>query len=160
MDNSTVYAKDQLIPHRAMGYARDSSGHIIPSDQSVTSATKGDGGVYTSLSDYNKWINALQKNTLLPLAATLRRLRFPIQTRTYYAAGWFIDMNSPELLFHSGSTCGFNNFVIQLTSDGTSIVYFSNIADNSAPFKTILQLLHKSGYPDLSSVFILDNQTR
>lgn len=160
MDNSTVYEKDRPIPHRAMGYARDSSGRIIPSDQSVTSATKGDGGVYTSLSDYSKWINALQQNTLLPLAATLRSLRFPIEARTYYAAGWFIDMNSPQLLFHSGSTCGFNNFVIQLPGDNWSIIYFSNIADNSAPFKTILHLLHQSGYPDLSSVFVLDNQTR
>ncbi|HEV2482713.1 MAG TPA: serine hydrolase domain-containing protein [Puia sp.] len=162
MDNSRVYEKDEPIPHRAMGYARDSSGQIIPSDQSVTSATKGDGGVYTSLSDYAKWINALGRNTLLPLAAALRRLRFPINELhgRYYAAGWFIDLNSPQLLFHSGSTCGFNNFVIQLPGDDTSIVYFSNIADNSDPFKTILKILHQSGYPDLSSVMVLHDQTR
>jgi CubicO group peptidase (beta-lactamase class C family) len=175
MDNSTVYQKDQPIPHRAMGYARDSSGRIVSSDQSITSATKGDGGVYTSLSDYVKWINALQQNTLLPLAPALRRLRFPIGSgaperpeaarpqRTalaYYAAGWFIDLNSPQLLFHSGSTCGFNNFVIQLPDDNWSIVYFSNIADNSDPFRSILAILKGSGYPDLSSVFVLHNQTR
>jgi hypothetical protein len=74
--------------------------------------------------------------------------------------GWFIDLNTPPLLFHSGSTCGFNNFVIQLADDNTSIVFFSNIADNSDPFRTILHLLHQSGYPDLSSVFVLHDQTR
>lgn len=153
MDSSTVYEAGRYIPHRAMGY---------PADQSVTSATKGDGGVYTSLSDYAKWINALQKNTLLPLATTLRRLRFPITglNKRYYAAGWFLDDNDPKLLFHSGSTCGFNNFVIRLPADNTSIVYFSNRADNSAPFKTILQILKDSGYPDLTSVFALHNETR
>jgi CubicO group peptidase (beta-lactamase class C family) len=175
MDNSTVYEKDQPIPHRAMGYARDSTGRIIPSDQSITSATKGDGGVYTSLSDYTKWIIALQHNTLLPLATTLRRLRLPIgngtferpeaarpqgPTSTYYAAGWFIDLRSPQLLFHSGSTCGFNNFVIQLPDDMTSIVFFSNLADSSDPFRSILAILKDSGYPDLASVFVLHNQTR
>ena len=160
MDSSTVYEAGQPIPHRAMGYARDSAGHMLPSDQSVTSATKGDGGVYTSLSDYAKWINALQHNTLIPLAATLRRLRFPIGPNSFYAAGWFLRTDSPQLLFHSGSTCGFQNFVIQLPGDNWSITYFSNIADNIAPFATILHLLQQSGYPDLSSVFHLHDLTR
>jgi CubicO group peptidase (beta-lactamase class C family) len=169
MDSSTVYEAGQPIPRRAMGYARDSAGHIIPSDQSITSATKGDGGVYTSLSDYSKWINALQQNKLLPLAATLHHLRFPIvpqsgrsgtagpkgQSSAYYAAGWFISSGSPQFLFHSGSTCGFANFVIQLPGDNWSITYFSNIADNTDPFKTILTILKDSGYPDFSTVFHL-----
>jgi len=162
MDSSTVYEAGHHIPHRAMGYALDSAGHIVPSDQSITSATKGDGGVYTSISDYVKWINALEKNTLLPLAATLRRLSFPIKDlpNRAYAAGWFIDNNNPQLLFHSGSTCGFNNYVIILPGNNRSIVCFSNLADNSGPFKKILQLLKDSGYPDLTTVFALHDQTR
>ena len=162
MDNSTIYEAGRPIPHRAMGYARDSTGQIIPSDQSITSATKGDGGVYTSLSDYAKWINALQQNKLLRLADIIRRLRFPIDQKpgSFYAAGWFESTGSPLLLFHSGSTCGFANFVIQLPGDNWSIVYFSNIADNNAPFKTILHLLKDAGYPDLSSIFALHDQTR
>jgi len=174
MDSSTVYETGHHIAHRAMGYARDSAGHILPSDQSITSASKGDGGVYTSLSDYNKWIKALQQNKLLPLAATLRRLRFPIepqsgrsetagpkgQSSIYYAAGWFIQTSSPQLLFHSGSTCGFANFVIQLPGDNWCITYFSNIADNTDPFKTILTILKETGYPDFSTVFHLLALTR
>lgn len=160
MDSSTVYEKEHYIPRRAMGYARDSVGHILPSDQSITSATKGDGGVYTSLSDYSKWIKALQSNTLIPLAEALRRLRFPIGNGWFYSDGWFIQPSSPQLLFHAGGTCGFANFVIQLPGDRWSIVYFSNIADNSVPFKSILQVLHQSGYPDLSSVFLLIDQLR
>ncbi|SRR5258708_7415584 len=70
MTNSTIYVRGQPIPHRAMGYARDGTSLIIPSDQSLTSATKGDGGVYTSLADYSKWISALQKNQLLRLAGS------------------------------------------------------------------------------------------
>ena len=151
MDHSTVYEKDRPIFHRAMGYAKDSTGAIIPSDQSVTSATKGDGGVYTSLIDYSKWIRALQEGRLLRLPALLRRLRYPIADMpdTWYAAGWFITGNSPLILFHSGSTCGFANFVIQIPGDEWSIFYFSNLADNKTPFREIVKLLKDSGMEDL-----------
>ncbi len=162
MDSSTVYQAGYPIPHRAMGYAHNSAGQLIPSDQSITSATKGDGGVYTSLSDYSKWIRALQQNRLLRLADALRKLHMPLNNMSnrYYAAGWFEDTGSPLLLFHSGSTCGFANFVIQLPGDSWSIVYFSNIADNSIPFKNILSILKANGGPDLSSVFDLHELTR
>jgi CubicO group peptidase (beta-lactamase class C family) len=162
MDSSAVYQPGHHIPHRAMGYARDSTGHIVPSDQSLTSATKGDGGVYTSLTDYARWIRALQQNKLLRLPDIIRRLRFPINQKpgSFYAAGWFESTGSPLLLFHSGSTCGFNNFVIQLPGDEWSIVCFSNLADNPDPFAAILHILKDSGGPDLASVFALDSLTR
>lgn len=170
MDHSTIYEKDRSIFHRAMGYAKDSAGAIIPSDQSVTSATKGDGGVYTSLVDYRKWILALQENRLINLPATLKRLQFPIKIspdtspstapNNYYAAGWFINRQSPLILFHSGSTCGFANFVIQIPGDEWSIFYFSNLADNTAPFQKILKILKDSGMEDLSPALGLEDLTR
>jgi len=178
MDHSTVYEKDCPIFHRAMGYARDSAGAIIPSDQSITSATRGDGGVYTSLVDYRKWIRALQENSLIDLPATLKRLRFPIHVapdnqpvapgtgapgpapETYYAAGWFITGNSPLILFHSGSTCGFATYVIQIPGDEWSITYFSNLAENHAPFRQILKLLEDSGMTGLFAAVGLQDLTR
>lgn len=162
MTGSTVYDSTQPIPHRAMGYKRDDAGRIVPSDQSLTSATKGDGGVYTSLSDYSKWIRALQQNRFVRLADVMRRLRFPItgMRDSYYAAGWFETTEYPPLLFHSGSTCGFSNFVIQLPGDELSIVYFSNIADNSAPFQQIARIITESGLANIESVFPLHELTR
>ena len=162
MTGSTIYEPNRPIPHRAMGYAHDSTGRIIPSDQSITSATKGDGGVYTSLSDYSKWIRALQQNRLLRLTDVMRRLRFPItgMRDSYYAAGWFETTGYPRLLFHSGSTCGFSNFVIQLPGDELCIVYFSNIADNSAPFQQIARIITESGLANIESVFPLHELTR
>ena len=168
MDNSTVYQQGQPIANRAMGYAKDSSGSVIPSDQSVTSATKGDGGVYTSLADYSKWTRALQQNMLIKLPATLHRLRFPItgtdglagMPDSYYAAGWFITGSSPVVLFHSGSTCGFTNFVMQIPGDEWSIVCFSNLADNDTPFRKIIQLLKANGLKDLPMVMSLHDLTR
>jgi CubicO group peptidase (beta-lactamase class C family) len=155
MDHSEIYEADKSISHRAFGYARDSGKRIVFSDQSVTSATKGDGGVYTSLIDYSKWMRALQENRLLRLAPVLKRLRFPItgSTDSYYAAGWFIIEPSPTILFHSGSTCGFTSFVIQVPGDEWSIVYFSNLADNKRPFMDIIRILKEAGAGDFSRVF-------
>jgi len=168
MDNSTVYVKGQPIPHRAMGYSRNGTGPVIPSDQSITSATKGDGGIYTSLTDYSKWIRALQENRLLRLSSALRRLRFPIalpqessgKPDNYYAAGWFLTGSSPLILFHSGSTSGFANFVIQVPGDDWSIVYFSNLADNTAPFKDIMRIVKETGAGDFSQLFALHDLTQ
>jgi len=152
MDSSAVYIPGAPIPRRAMGY---------PNDQSITSATKGDGGVYTSLADYAKWTRALQKNQLVNLPATLKRLRFPITgNNDFYAAGWFISLSSPLLLFHSGSTCGFNNFVVQVPADELSIVFFSNFADNQKTFGAITQILKEANFADLSPVFHLHDLTR
>jgi len=162
MDHSTVYEKDHDIYHRAMGYAKDSTGKTFRRDQSVTSATKGDGGIYTSLVDYRKWILALQQNRLINLPATLHRLKFPVgnKTNSDYAAGWFISSQSPTILFHSGSTCGFNNYVIQIPANDWSITFFSNLADSQATFLQILRLLKDSGAPDLTKIMALEEQTR
>jgi CubicO group peptidase (beta-lactamase class C family) len=159
MNNSTVYQQGQPITNRAMGYAKDSAGTFMPSDQSITSATKGDGGIYTSLVDYSKWTRALQENTLLKLPAALHRLRFPIAGDSYYAAGWFIKGFSPVFLFHSGSTSGFQNFVIQVPGDEWTIVCFSNLADNITPFRDVLKILKDTGMYDLQ-VWSLHDLTR
>ena len=67
MLNTTIYKKGEIIKNRSMGFARDSSGAIIESDQSITSATMGDGGVYTSLNDYLQWSNWLASNKAVKL---------------------------------------------------------------------------------------------
>jgi len=161
MDHSTVYEDGHPIDHRAMGYARDTTGQIYASDQSVTSATKGDGGVYTSISDYSKWMKALHNNTLIQLAPILQTGDFFPNTRfsDYYAGGWFMTGTSPLILFHSGSTCGFANFVIQVPGDEWSIVYFSNLAGNTAPFRAMVRILQEEGAADLSAPFRLHDLT-
>lgn len=67
--------------------------------------------------------------------------------------------SSPLILFHSGSTCGFSNFVIQLPGDEWSIFYFSNLADNKGPFRDIIHILQEEGTGDFSPVFKLHDLT-
>lgn len=129
MDNSFVYEAGMPMPARALGYVyRD--GKIRESDQSITSATKGDGCLYTSLADYKKWISAVTQNRLFDLKKELGLVNHAISRELSYGLGWF---NTGDELFHTGSTCGFSN-VVWFTLDGrNALVSFSNLADHHRP---------------------------
>ncbi len=162
MKHTLIYEAGQKIPNRAMGYARNDQGNLIPSDQSLTSATMGDGGVYTSLEDYSRWIRALRSNRLPDLGRLASSLNQPIRElpEAFYTAGWFMKRISPAAFFHSGSTCGFSNFVIERPEDGLSVVYFSNIAGNESPFSAILKVLSDHGITGLEPLMELHALTR
>jgi hypothetical protein len=72
---------------------------------------------------------------------------------------FYFDKGNPAL-FHSGSTCGFSTYSINIPGQKTSIVYFSNIAGNAEPFKKILEILNKAGIGSPAQVFSLHQLTR
>lgn len=162
MKKSMVYEANKTISNRSYGYARDKNEILYANDQSLTSAIQGDGGVYTSLNEYKKWTHALWNNTLLDLPSILKRLNSPIKevTNSYYGPGWFYFNSANPALFHSGSTCGFSTYSINIPNQKTSIVYFSNIAGNTEPFKEILELLKSEGIENPADVFRLHQLTR
>ncbi|MFC5410657.1 serine hydrolase domain-containing protein [Larkinella bovis] len=145
MNQTTLYEPGRTIPNRAMGYARNPDNTIRFSDQSVTSGTKGDGCVYTSLTDYKKWNDALTTNQLVNLPQQLERVQVPLNgpANGFYGLGWFFTQTKTgtQALFHSGSTCGFSNCVVWIPAQKTLVVLFSNLADNHRPFADILNAL-------------------
>ncbi len=165
MLNTRLYAKNVQIPNRAMGYARNEKGEIVLSDQSITSATKGDGCIYTSLNDYKKWVNALQKNQIVNLEAQLKKINFQINTtsQSHYGLGWFNYLNSKKQLelYHTGSTCGFSNTVSLIPKNNYLFLFFSNIANNHAIEKEINDLMKQYDICDseVNFEFLLE-QTR
>ena len=162
MSHSVVYEAGQPVPNRAMGYARNKAHAFALSDQSVTSATKGDGGVYTSLTDYQKWQDGLRTGKLLDLRAALSRTGQPIpQTKnSFYGAGWFFREPAHPVLFHSGSTCGFNNYVLSVPDKQFLLAFFSNKADNRANADAVAKILADAGYPELANLLALDDLTQ
>ncbi|GAB4037839.1 serine hydrolase domain-containing protein [Spirosoma gilvum] len=161
MTHSTVYEAGKPIANRAMGYRKKGAAYVF-SDQSVTSATKGDGGVYTSLTDYKKWIDALRTNRLLDLKAVLARTEQAIRSNpgSYYGAGWFFRQPSNPVLFHSGSTCGFNNFVVSIPDKNFLMAYFSNKADNKTNAAAVLRILATTYPTELADILTLDELTQ
>jgi CubicO group peptidase (beta-lactamase class C family) len=150
MQNTLAYQKGKKeIPHRAFGHSRE-RGKLILTDQSSTSATLGDGGIYSNLEDLSKWDDALANHTLLSAEAMQAALtpvkladgrepHWPAQADgdnlapgrpVSYGFGWFLDSyQGHPRMWHSGTTIGFRNVIERFTSDRLTIVIFSNRSD-------------------------------
>ncbi|MDM1296227.1 beta-lactamase family protein [Sphingobacterium sp. N143] len=129
--DGVVYTAGMKIQERAYGYHPEKHSFVF-ADQSITSATQGDGGVYLSADEYHRWANfLLQKRLQEPMAQQLlHRLAQPVKEGIAYHLGWFI-CNSPDntILFHSGESTGFHNMVYFDMKNKVSISIFSNRDD-------------------------------
>ena len=114
MKHTLAYEKGlSTVEHRAYGYSREGSGWK-QTDQSLTSAVLGDGGVYSSIDDLAKWYAWLDKNPLYREATT--------KHADEYGYGWFVG---PDSVWHTGETMGFRNAVLR-TKDGITVVILTN----------------------------------
>jgi CubicO group peptidase (beta-lactamase class C family) len=136
MNASTVNGLDAVISKRAYGYTvrRDS---IQRTDQSMTSYTLGDGGIYSSLTDLYKWDQALY-TTKLVKATTLEKI-YTIQSHlagsnrenhaqsSGYGYGWYIStLNNEKWVSHSGGTRGFSTWITRNPAQQFTIILLAN----------------------------------
>lgn len=90
----------------------------------------GDGGIYTSVQDYQKWLMALSKPGFLP-KASLGKL-FTAGTLNSgeavpYAYGWVIDkFNGNPRVWHNGSWTGYKSFTAYIPAKGIWVMVLSN----------------------------------
>lgn len=116
------------IPERAYGHSWD-AGEWQRADQSITSATLGDGGVYASAHDMAIWLAALDEGAI-GLPETRRKAFTPwaaTTNRQHYGYGWFITAHEGHpLLHHDGTTTGFRNAIIRLPDQRTSAIVLTN----------------------------------
>jgi len=140
MDNTVAYVRRQnQITNRAYGHTKE--GHTWKqTDQSSTSATLGDGGVYCSLEDLAKWDEALRTNKLLskeemqpaltPVTLQLTSMNIDAQPRwpansdrpegtpVSYGFGWFLDpYRGRPRMWHYGETMGFHSYIVRFASN-------------------------------------------
>jgi len=117
------------VPRRAYGYS-PRGGAFVQTDQSVTSATLGDGGIYANVDDMVRWDAALAGATLvdsatLELATTPPLL--PAAAKTEYGFGWFVDGYRGEKRWrHTGETSGFRNAILRFPRRRLTIVVLTN----------------------------------
>ena len=131
MDSTVAHVKGaSTVPQRAYGYTGDSSGHFTRTDQSSTSATLGDGGIYTSVTDMAKWSDALDRATLVD-AAMMHEAWSPTMLTTGkesgYGYGWFVATVNGELqLRHHGESTGFTNAILKYPRRNLTIIVLTN----------------------------------
>lgn len=112
MQETVLYQRGlNEVSHRAYGHELK-NGQWIRADQSLTSAVRGDGGVYSSLDDYSKWLSALDAQRILLSKSSYAAMFSPQvasdRGSSHYGYGWFIDQYRGEpRIHHNGDTRGF-----------------------------------------------------
>jgi len=132
MMRSSVIQPDFSIPDRALGYeCEKDTFRIADAKQSLFFSTMGDGGVYTSIEDYLRWITAIQQDRVPDpsLIKEAQSAQFPIDTARHlsYGFGWFVaGSGASKLIYHTGSNGGFRTIVLMKPSAKYAVVIFSN----------------------------------
>jgi CubicO group peptidase (beta-lactamase class C family) len=147
MSQTVAYQKGQNeVTSRAYGHSNGAH-YWKETDQSPTSATLGDGGIYSSLNDLAKWDEALAQHALLSEkemqpALTPAQLTSGTQPKwpansdrpegapVSYGFGWFLDSyrNHPRM-WHYGDTIGFHTYIQRFPADRLTIVILCNRTD-------------------------------
>lgn len=150
--------KNEVV-NRAFGHSKENDA-FKETDQSSTSATLGDGGIYSNLEDLAKWDDALRNHMLLSEkemqpALTPVKLKdgsephWPKEPKddnllpgkpVSYGFGWFLDpYNGHARMWHTGSTMGFRTVIERLLNENLTFIILSNRTDLD-PEKLSLQV--------------------
>ena len=120
------------ITDRAFGYSQSPSGWRR-TDQSITSATRGDGGIYASVSDLILWNDALTPNNPSPIVSdkTLSVIftsgRLNNGQGCGYGFGWQIDQwRGLKRQSHTGSSIGFRTAIQRYPEQNLMIAVLTN----------------------------------
>jgi len=159
MSHTLVYINGKnTVPNRAYGHTRQGD-HFVETDQSSTSATLGDGGIYSNLEDLAQWDRALESHALLS-DAEMREALTPVKLSdgsephwpanpnddnlhpgqpVAYGFGWFLDPHEGRpRMWHTGGTMGFRTVIERFTAEKLTIVVLCNRTDLD-PEKLALQ---------------------
>ncbi len=140
MKDTIVYVRGKNeVPNRALGHSME-RGTWKETDQSLTSATLGDGGVYSSIDDLAKWDRALRRHTLLskrqmkpavtPVVVAEGVVTESGGTPADYGFGWFLNAyNGHPRMWHYGETIGFRTTIQRFVTDRLSVIVLSNRAN-------------------------------
>ena len=141
MNHTLAYEKGKNeVPHRAYGHTKDKDGTWRETDQSPTSPVLGDGGIYTSIDDLEKWDRALREHTLLsqaemqpaltPVEPTSGPAKLHSGKTLSYGFGWFLDpYHGHRRMFHDGETIGFLTTIQRFPDDNLTVIVLANRTD-------------------------------
>jgi CubicO group peptidase (beta-lactamase class C family) len=105
--------------NRAYGYSREGN-RWIRTDQSLTSAVRGDGGIYSSIDDMAAWMAALDRGEFAE--GSIPRVDTD-NPGTRYGYGWRITGGT---VHHTGETIGFRNAVFRVPAERLAVVVLTN----------------------------------
>lgn len=137
MERSVMYVTGvNSIAERAFGHLPADGDPWQLADQSVTSAVRGDGGVYSSLNDLEQWIAAVQHPGLLSETSWQAMTTPHVKTDrgdAWYGYGWFVDeYRGEQRYYHAGDTRGFTLMLQRFPERRAAVAILLNRGDIDA----------------------------
>lgn len=129
MDNSKVNVEGTtIINHRAMGHLLNKENKLYMKDQSFTSATIGDGGLYSSINDLKKWCLYFSNSEYF------NEMKTPnyINESSYNEYGLgirTIKVNDKEIHYHCGDTIGTNTLLLFSKDLEICLLFLTNLGN-------------------------------
>ena len=162
MSHTIVYQKGKNeVTNRAFGHSKEKENDTLQeTDQSSTSATLGDGGIYSNLENLAKWDDALRNHTLLSekeMQPALTPVKLNDGSEPHWPAepggdnlhpgkpvsygfGWFLDpYQGHQRMWHTGTTMGFRTVIERFLGENLTIIILANRTDLD-PEKLSLQV--------------------
>lgn len=134
MQHTVLMDRGVTIPNRSFGH-KLVDGRWTRRDQSITSATRGDGAIYSSIDDLARWAMFLD--------------RTPVDETTVdtdgkgvrYGFGWFVE---PPLRWHTGTTTSFHNAIVREPEKRLTVIVLTNRNDGDplALAKEVAKVVH------------------
>jgi CubicO group peptidase (beta-lactamase class C family) len=135
---TTVAHEDGIstVLHRAYGYSREGEGWKR-TDQSLTSAVLGDGGIYTSVDELVKWIRALESGRFAE--AWVPRVDTDVKG-VRYGFGWRIgEHDGRRVVSHTGESIGFRNALVRFPDEHLAIIVLTN-RNEGKPYEIAMKI--------------------
>jgi len=124
------YEGKTSIPNRAYGYSH-LNGVWQKTDQNITSATIGDGGLYSSITDMQKWPRVFFDDKVLSEESRNLMLKKHILTDegkdVYYGYGLFLkNHHGKNVAYHDGISIGFQTGIYYSLDEEKISIFLSN----------------------------------
>lgn len=128
MKNTAIIEYPSKIRNQAISYSEWPFFEDI--DFNTGNALQGEDGVYTSLTDMEAWIQAIENNTLISATMTEKVFSNAEDSsgdKVNYGYGWsFDEIYKQKLITHTGSWVGFDTTIANLPDRKLWFVAFSN----------------------------------
>ncbi len=111
------------VPRRAYGYSGDDH-RWHRTDQSLTSAVLGDGGIYSSVDDLVQWLRFVESGRFDEAFVPAVQTDDPA---VRYGFGWRIsEHRGRRTIGHTGETIGFRNAIVRFPDQHLAVIVLTN----------------------------------